>query len=336
MVGNGPYTLEGTRSDEELVLVRNDNWRGDFNGETWDQRPDRIVFRTSGDADTSYNALEAGEGDTARVPSGRTAEAQENWGTTTETDIMGSYFFQINDSDPRIGGPDNLLLRKAISLAIDRQAISDAVFDGLRVPSTGLVPPGIPGFQEDMCDYCTYDPEAAQAAFDEWTAAGGVQDGPIPIQYGSGGVHGDVVQLIIADLADIGIEAEAEELDTETYFSTMAAGGCVLCRSGWFADYPTFDNFMYDLFASESLGGNNFGYSNADFDALVAEAKQTPDVAAATDLFRQAEELLVNEDIGTIPLLFYRGDYAFNPERLQGFQQTALGLIPWEQILITE
>ena len=117
---------------------------------------------------------------------------------------------------------------------------------------------------------------------------------------------------------------------------TIPAGTAVARFATYDADYPTFDNFMYDLFASESLGGNNFGYSNADFDAIVAEAKQTPDVDAAIDLFRQAEDTLVNADIGTIPLLFYRGDYAYNPERLEGFAQSALGLIAWEQITILE
>lgn len=336
MVGNGPYEMESARSDEVIVLVKSESWDGDFNGDTWDQRPDRIEFRVSSDADTSYNALEAGEGDTARIPSGRTAEAQENWGTTTDVPIMGSYFFQINDRDPLIGGPENKLLRQAISQAIDREAINDAVYDGARVVATGIVPEGIPGFQPDLCDYCAYDPEAAQAAYDEWVAAGNEQTEPLPIQYGAGGVHGDVVAIIIDNLAQIGIDAVPEEMPTETYFSSLADGACVMCRSGWIADYPTYDNFMYDLFSTDSLDGNNYGYSNPEFDALVAEAKATVDEDARNELFNQAEELLVNEDIGTIPLLFYRGEYAFNAERLQGFTQSPLMLIPWERITIVD
>ncbi len=180
MIGNGPYAMESARSDEEIDLVKNESWDGDWSGNTWDQRPDRLAFRVSSDADTSYNSLEAGEGDTARIPSGRTAEAVANWGTTTTTPIMGSYYFQINDRDPRIGGPDNLKLRQAISQAIDRDAINDAIFDGARAVATGIVPEGIPGFKPDLCEYCSYDPDAAQAAFDEWTAAGNVQSEPTP------------------------------------------------------------------------------------------------------------------------------------------------------------
>ncbi len=60
----------------------------------------------------------------------------------------------------------------------------------------------------------------------------------------------------------------------------MADGQCVFCRSGWYADYPTYDNFMYDLFHSDALDGNNYGFINDEFDALVDEAKQTTDPAA--------------------------------------------------------
>ncbi len=149
-------------------------------------------------------------------------------------------------------------------------------------------------------------------------------------------MHGDVVQLIIDNLAAIGIQAAPDERDSTTYFSAMADGACVMCRSGWIADYPTYDNFMYDLFSTDSLNGNNYGYSNPKFDDLVAQAKQTVDPTEQATLFNQAEEVLLNEDIGAIPLLFYRGDYAFNADRLQNFHQTPLMLIPWEQITITD
>lgn len=335
MIGNGPYAMEAARTDEEIVLVRNDEWAGDVNGETWPDRPERLVFRVSADADTSYNSLEAGEGDTARIPAGRTAEAVENWGTTTDIPILGVYYFMFDQRDEIIGGPENVLLRQAVSQAIDREAINDAVFDGARVPATGITPEGIPGYVPDICDFCTYDPVAAQAAFDEWTAAGNSMAEPLPIQYGAGGVHGDVVQLIIDNLATIGIEAVPEELDTETYFTQMRDGACVFCRTGWIADYPTYDNFTFDLFHSP-FGGNNYGYESEAFDALVDEAKATVDPEAAADLYHQAEEMLLNTDVMAVPILFYRGDYAFDEERLQGFTQTPGLLIPWEQITIVE
>jgi ABC-type oligopeptide transport system substrate-binding subunit len=315
--------------------VRNDNWAGDFNGETWPDRAERIVFRVIADPDTSYNALEAGEVDNANIPPGRNEEAQSNWGTTLDVSLMGTYYYWFNERDERVGGEANLLLRQAISMAIDRDAINAAVWNGFRANATGIVPPGIPGFVENQCEYCAYDPEAAQAAYDEWLAAGN-EPQVLPIQFNADAGHEPVVAIFIDNLAAIGIEAEADPRITETYFSEMSDGGCVICRSGWQADYPTFDNFMYDLFHQESLGGNNYGVINDEMDALTDDAKAIPDADARAELFQQAERILLNEQVGIIPINFYNGDYAFNPETLQGFTQSVLALIPWEQIVVNK
>ncbi len=106
----------------------------------------------------------------------------------------------------------------------------------------------------------------------------------------------------------------------------------MICRAGWFADYPTYDNFMYDLFHSDALDGNNFGFVNEDFDALVDEAKQTTDLDKQGELFRDAERILLNEDTMVIPINWYRGDYAYDQDKWDNFEQTNGGLIFWERI----
>lgn len=332
MIGNGPYAMAEPRTDEQIVLTKNDEWSGDFNGETWPDRLDTITFVTTADPDTAYNSFEAGEGDDSKIPPARTAEATENWGTTTDVAILGSYHFDFNLEDPTVGGDENLLFRQAVSQAIDRDEINEAVFDGARATSTGVTPEGIPGFAADLCDYCTYDPEAAQAAFDEWTAAGNEQTEPLPVQFNRDDGHEPVVQIIVDNLAAIGIDAVAEGMDGETYFSDLAEGACVFCRSGWFADYPTYDNFMYDLFHSDSLGGNNYGFDNAEFDDLVDQAKATVDKDEQADLFHQAEQILLNDQIAAVPVNWYKGDYVYNDQTIATFPQTNFGLIVWEQV----
>jgi ABC-type oligopeptide transport system substrate-binding subunit len=141
------------------------------------------------------------------------------------------------------------------------------------------------------------------------------------------------VQIIVDNLAAVGIQAEAEPLPSETYFSQLADGACVICRSGWYADYPTYDNFTYDLFHSDAIGGNNHGfYSNPEFDALIDEAKQTVDLEAATELYNQAEDILLNKDIGVIPYLYYSLDYVYSEDTVADFPVNPLGLILWEQV----
>jgi ABC-type oligopeptide transport system substrate-binding subunit len=336
MIGNGPYLMEEARTDEAITIVKNPDWAGDFEQNTWDDRLDTITFRTSADPDTSYNAFEAGEGDNANIPPARTAEAEETYGTTLDVPILGSYHFLFNFRDERIGGDENKLFRQAFSQAIDREEINAAVYDGSRTTSTGITPEGIPGWAADICDYCAYDPDAATAALEEWEAAGNSQDGPIPIQFNADSGHEPVVQIMIDNLAAVGIEAEADPRDAETYFTELAEGDCVVCRAGWFADYPTYDNFMFDLFHSSALDGNNFGFTNDEFDALVEEAKQTVDSDEQAALFQEAESVLLNDQIGAIPLNWYRGDYAYNADRIANFPQTNFGLILWEQVALAE
>jgi ABC-type transport system substrate-binding protein len=336
MIGNGPFMLEAPRTDEEIVLVPNPEWDGTVYDESLElpESPylERIVFRVSGDVDTAYNAFEAGEGMTANIPPGRVQEADENYPTTLDVSILGSYHFDLNVEHPVIGGPENVLLRQAISQAIDREEINEAVYEGSRTTSTGVTPRGIPGFEEGLCEYCSYDPEAAQAAYEEWQAAGNELTEPIPIQFNVDQGHEPVVSIVVDNLDAIGIPAEPDGLDSETYFTQLAEGACVMCRAGWFADYPTYDNFMYDLFHTDAIGGNNYSnMSNEEFDSLVDEAKATTDPDEQADLMTQAEQILLNEEIGVVPINWYLGDYVYN-EDLVGFTQTSFGLITWEKI----
>jgi oligopeptide transport system substrate-binding protein len=336
MIGNGPFKMEAARTDEEIVLVRNDKWNGNVLGDTTAQL-DKLTFRTAADPDTSYNAFEAGEADTGQIPPGRVTEATTNWGTTLDVSILGSYHWVVNSNSTVVGGDKNLLLRQAIDQAINRDEINDAVYNNSRTTSTGVTPPGIPGYKAGLCTVCTYDVTKAQAAFDEWTKAGNKQSEPITIQFNADAGHEPVVAIVVDNLAQIGIEAVADPMPSETYFSELAKGACKnICRTGWFADYPTYDNFMFDLFHGDSIGGNNLGpFVNAEFDALITKAKQTTDKAAAAKLYQDAETILLNS-VGVVPLNWYKGDYAYDKEKVLDFTQTNFGLILWEEIKIAK
>jgi ABC-type oligopeptide transport system substrate-binding subunit len=338
MIGNGPFMLESAATQEQVVLVPNPEWDGTKYDEELGlpAQPylERITFVVSQDQDTAWNAFLAGEGEVGQLTSGRIQEAVDQYATTLNDPVLGIYYFQMNQEDPRIGGPDNKLLRQAISQAIDRDEINEAVYEGTRTTATGITPPGIPGFQEGLCDYCAYDPDAAQQAYQEWQDAGNSLDEPLPIQFNADAGHEPVVQIIIDNLDAIGIPATAQPLPSDTYFGQMADGGCVICRSGWIADYPTYDNFMFDLFSTTALGGNNYGYSNSDFDEVLAEAKQTTDADQAADLFHQAEQILLNDDIGTIPINWYLGQYAYDPDVVANLVQQPSLHIEWETVAL--
>ena len=158
------------------------------------------------------------------------------------------------------------------------------------------------------------------------------QSGPIKIQFNAENGHEPVIAIIVDNLKAVGIQAVGDPRPSETYFSSLAKGACVMCRAGWFADYPTYDNFMYDLFHKDAIGGNNYSaFDNAEFNRLVDEAKQTVDKTKQGELFQQAEKILL-DDVGVIPLLWYRGDYVYNDDKITNFEQSNFGLIAWDQV----
>ena len=95
MFGNGPYKMEEARTDQLITVVKSDEWTGDYNQDTWDNRLDTIEFRTTADPDTSYNAFEAGEGNNANIPPARVADAQAAYGNTLDVSILGSYHWVL-------------------------------------------------------------------------------------------------------------------------------------------------------------------------------------------------------------------------------------------------
>jgi oligopeptide transport system substrate-binding protein len=336
MFGNGPFMLDAARTDTEIVLVPNPEWDGTkYTDLDLPAKPylDKITFQVTADPDTSFSSFEAGEGQTAQIPPGRVTEATEAYANTLDVSLLGSYHLDVNLRDPQLGGEENKLLRKAISQSINREEINEAVYENSRTVSNGVTPEGIPGWKADLCDDCDYDPAAAKASFQAWQDAGGSLSAPIKIQYDLQGA-GDEIAIMIDNLAQTGIGAVEEGIDSGTYFSQLADGACTICLAGWFADYPTYDNFMYDLYHTDALGGNNYGYSNPEFDELVDEAKQTVDPDEQASLFQQAETILL-DDVGVIPIVWFRGDYVYNDAEIGGFTQTNFGLILWEKVFST-
>jgi ABC-type oligopeptide transport system substrate-binding subunit len=334
MIGNGPYKLEKPRTDTEIDVVRNDKWGGDIFGNT-KATLDKIEFHVSADPDTAYAAFEAGEADNANIPPAKSKEADEKYATTLDNHILGTYYYDFNWKDPSVGGEKNLELRRAISMGINREQINQAVYDGKRTEAHGVAPPGMQYYKPDICQYCTYDLNAAKEHLQKWKDAGNTQTKPIKIQFNTGAGHEDVVSIIVDNLKQVGIQAEADGMDTETFFTKLGDGACIFCRDGWYADYPTYDNFTYDLFSTDAIGGNNHGlYSNPEFDKLVAEAKQTKDDTTAADDYHKAEDILLNQDTAVVPINFYNGDYVYNPDQVTKFVQTNMGIILWAQVTV--
>ena len=116
----------------------------------------------------------------------------------------------------------------------------------------------------------------------------------------------------------------------------MADGACKICRAGWFADYPTYDNFMYDLFAHRRRSaGTTTGTRTPSSTSWSTRPSRRPTLTSRPSCSNEAETILL-DDVGVIPIIWYRGDYVFNEDEVGGFTQTNFGLIHYEKVFRQE
>lgn len=311
-VGNGPFMMDGQWEDgQEINLVRFDDYSY---GEP--AKVDGIHFNIQKDVQTAYTEFQAGNLDIAQVPTTMLSDAISQYGesedgyTITQDHAvltgaeMSTYFIILNLDKEKM---QDVNLRRALSLAIDRQAICDTVFEGTREPAGCIVPPGVNGYEADTWEYSHYDKDAAVALLDEYypADADGNRGISIELTYNLDGDHKTVMEMVMANWNDVGIETTSATAEWSTIVSNVyPEGDFEAGRLGWIADYPIYDNFMYPLFVTG--GDNNYGnYSNEEVDQGMLDARAIMDDDERIAAFQQVNAL-VAEDMPIIPLFFYR------------------------------
>ncbi|HEV2071523.1 MAG TPA: ABC transporter substrate-binding protein [Acidimicrobiales bacterium] len=335
MIGNGPFQMNEPWIDDQLIkLERYDDYWGGLNDH--DAYLDAIEFRISSDVDSAFQAFEAGQGQTGYIPPGRFEEALARYPDDNATEeTLGVYYFGFNMEDPVVGGDENLPLRQAIALAIDKQAIVDTVYSGSRQVATGHTPPAMPGYEEglnDIAGAAEPDLDRARELLEEW---GGEVTEPIRLNFGAGAGHEPVAQIIQANLEEIGIPSVLDGRDSTTYFKEMREGQGQFLRAGWIWDYVAYDNGLYPLFHTDAIGGDNLvQYSNPEFDQLVNDARSTLEEDEANELYREAEKLML-DDVAVVPLNWYTGSIVYD-DSVQNLIQSPLQFVAYEEIWLEQ
>jgi ABC-type oligopeptide transport system substrate-binding subunit len=334
MIGDGPYKMaEPWKHDQYIKLVRNDNyWGGIHNHNAY---IDSIEFRISKDQDSAWAAFEAGQGQTGYIPSGRYADAKAKYAGHTSADQAtdGLYYWAFNMKDPVVGGPQNVKLRQAISLIIDKQKMIDSVYNGARKVATGVTPPGIPGYKAGLSKFPTRDVARAKQLLADWekdTGKKATDLPPIKLNFGTGTGHDQNATIIQANLQELGIKSELDQRESKTYFTQMHKGEGQFFRSGWIADYNAYDNMMWPLFGKDS-GDNHSQYVSDKFEGLIAQARKTTDVSKRNDIYQQAESLVLNDDTVVVPLNWYSGTIAWS-NNLHNVVQSALLFVAYDDM----
>ena len=336
-IGNGPFELaEPWRHDQEIKVVRYDGYYGTK------AYLDGVDFKIFTDAKAGWLEFEAGNLDFAEVPAADLEQAARRYGESADgiTVAPGKqvlrgpesaiYYVLLNTQDDLIG---NVEFRQALSLAIDRQAIADIVYGGTRDPATSIVPPGVAGYERGAWQYCRYDVEAAKAKLAEYGYPDGQGLPEIIISYNQGAGHEDIMNLIKQDWEALGLTVSLEGTASQQYYDRLFSGDYMVGRSGWIADYPIIDNFVYPLFDSRSLDNYSL-YVNPSVDMSIDIARQTVDTAQRIAKYQQIVRT-VGDECPVIPIVSYRHQHV-GSDRVNDLVYSALGFLSLETAWISE
>lgn len=296
-IGAGPFKVDSV-SSTETVLSKFADYKG-----VAPAKVDQVTFRVYSDPAAAYNDVVADNLDVVdQIPPDQLigeAYKTDLDGRNGQRAIGGNDWVTFSPEDEQL--KDNPELRKAISMAIDREGIMQTVFSGTRTAATGWVPPAVDGYQPGACgDACTFDAAKAKAAFD---AAGGY-DGTLTYTAnvdGAGNAQmGEAVCNSIKNA--LGVDCVLNGVNDFATFQKGIDGGDYkgMMRSAWQMDYPSIENFLAPIY-SKGADSNWSKYDGSEFESLLSEAAAAATPEEANALYQQAEAKL-GADFPTAPL----------------------------------
>jgi oligopeptide transport system substrate-binding protein len=202
---------------------------------------------------------------------------------------------------------DDRDVRRAFALATNKKAIAEIVYNKMVVPATGILPPGMPGYNPDL-EGLPYDPDMAAEALVESTYGDASELPPITLTVtdsDTGEMYAEMYKQVL------GVDVQVEVVDWGPYLNGLDNQAYQMFSLGWIGDYPDPQNFLDLLFHSGSAY-NHGAYSNPAVDELIEAARTEQDHGARMALYQQAEQLLV-EDAAWIPIYHSSGYYLVKP-----------------------
>ncbi|MCX5392979.1 ABC transporter substrate-binding protein [Streptomyces sp. NBC_00094] len=312
-VGNGPYTVDSYAKGSEMALKRWDAYPG-----TDKAQNGGVTLKVYTDNNTAYTDLTAGNLDLVDdIPAAQLKNVSADLGDryiNVPAGIIQTLSFPFYD--PEWNKPGQEKLRTGISMAIDRDQITETIFQKTRTPAKDWTSPvlGEEGGYKDICgDACTYNPTEAKKLVAE---GGGIPGGTMKISYNADtGSHKEWVDAVCNSInralgnnnACVG-NPVGTFADYRNQVTTQKLEGPF--RAGWQMDYPLIQNFLQPLYYTNA-SSNDGKYTDPQFDKLVDQANAEADTAKAVGLFQQAEEVL-RDDMGAIPLWYQNGSAGYS------------------------
>ena len=326
-VSNGPYMITDWTPSERIVLTKNPNYVGG-----WDSSKivsDTITLLLLEDSSASFAAYNSGEAQlikdvpTDEIPSLTKAEDGGDFYVDT---ILGTYYVSLNLQRDAF---KDAKVRKALSLAIDRDYVANTIMQGTYSAADSIVGPGIvdeSGYFHDNgnAPYISADYEANLAEAKKLLEEAGYPNGEgyptIEYSTNDAGYHVPLAEYLQQAWGDLGITLTINKMEWSSFTPARRAGEYDVARNGWVMDYNDPSN-MLDLFCSGN--GNNDGkYSNPDFDAAI-DASKVADSAEHFAQLHKAEDILM-EDMGCLPIAYYN-EYWLQSPSLKGTWHSPYG-----------
>ena len=327
-VCNGPYKMASWTHDAEIVMAQNEKY---YNVE--ELGPDTLTFKLMDDANAQLTAFNNGDLDYMQNPPTDETASLLVAGTLLPGDYLGTSSGCFNNQKAPF---DDVNVRRAFSLAIDRNYIVQQVTQSGEVPAGGWVPSNVVDAQgTDGDDFRTVggdyidvnDYEANCELARQLLAEAGYPNGEgfpeVTYLYNTDERHGAIAEALQSMWKEVlGVQVRLDNQDWNVFLETRSKGDYSMCRNGWIADYNDPVSFL-DMFMTDN-GNNDAHYANSEYDAIMTEVLSDSDAEGRMALMHQAEDLLMEQDCAIAPLYYYSNPYMIS-DNVHGMYYSPLG-----------
>lgn len=323
-VGNGPFVLQAWRRGEVIVASKSPTY--------WDAgtvRLNAIHFHPAADVDAEERAFRAGQLHiTESLPVAKVDAYRRDQAKVLKiSPFLDTYFYRVNTTRPGLNHP---LVRQALSLAVDRTAITGKLTRGGQQPAASFVPSGIGGYTPPAL--LRHDPGAAARLLAEAGFPNGQGLPELEILINSSGNHRIIAEAVQQMWRQLGLAVQLNNMEQSSLFAKRRVLDYSVLRSEWAADFADPKSFLDVLRGGSS--NNHTGWNNLRYDALLHRADRTAEPQARAALLAQAEAVLL-EELPIIPIYHFTAVRLVHPA-VRGWHPLPLDRHPYKHVWLEE
>jgi oligopeptide transport system substrate-binding protein len=322
-VGNGSFVLTQWRVNDVVAVEKSPTY--------WDRdrvRLKGIRFYPIESDDTEERAFRAGQLHiTETLPLSKIRPYEKEHPEFLHIiPYLGTYFYRINVTKPPL---NDKRVRQALAMAIDRESLVKDVTKGGQLPALSMTPPGTAGYTSRA--QLSEDISKAKKLLAEAGYPDGKGFPKVELLYNTAEAHRTIAEAIQQMWKTrLGVEVQLVNQEWKVYLDSQRTMNYQICRFAWIADYVDPNSFL-DMWLTNG-GNNQTGWSNAEYDRLIAEAARTTDLKARLEVFQKAEAILLDE-LPIIPAYFYTRVHLNRPE-VKGWYPTILDNHPYKYVYL--